>query len=131
MNADFYIGLGDNAHWLGSIADQGGPSEIGVHYDLFNVSGDVEDYTEDDFRRAVAGILADAKADDAGFSAADGDDWPWDYPTSARTDYTYAWNNGCIHVFDEGYMVAQHYPNGARKPSVFPKQKIHAWQEGP
>lgn len=123
MKADFYIGLGDNARWLGSIATDGGPAEVGRVHDLFNTSGDVADYTEDSFTDAVARIVRDVDADDdskrQGWLAADDDVWPWPYPSSTLTDYTYAWNNGCIHVFEEGYMVAQHYPNGARRPSAF------------
>lgn len=130
VNADFYVGLGKTARWLGSIADGGAPGDITADYDLFNISADVDPYTEDDFRDMVASIIADAKADDAGFDPADG--WPWEHRSSTGTDFTYAFNNGCIHVFENGYMVAQHYPNGARRQSEFPEHltPVAAFPEG-
>jgi len=121
MKADFYIGLGETARWLGSIGEGGEPARM-EQYDLFNTGSSVEDYTEQSFIDAVRVIVGDAQDDDVPCSvwADRAGEWPHDHNTSADTDYTYAFNNGCIHVFEEGYMVAQHYPNGARRPSVFP-----------
>lgn len=119
MKADFYIGLGEDARWLGSISDHGAPCDVDNGYDLFNTSGANDDYDERSFADAVSSIVAA----DGGHWAESGASWPWVYPTSTGTDYTYAWNNGCIHVFERGYMVAQHYPNGARRASTFPLMK--------
>lgn len=120
MKADFYIGLGQDARWLGSIRDGGHPAVVAKDHDLFNMDGNVEDYDEDTFVELVNAILADVP-DHVPVARADRNDlWPWTYDTSVGTAFTYAWNNGCIHVFEHGYMVAQHYPNGARRPSVFP-----------
>jgi hypothetical protein len=121
MRADFYVGLGDNARWLGSIANGGNPAAVGATHDLFNLDGDQNDYSEKTFVGLVESIITDRH--DQGYTvrlASSGGEWPWDYDRSTGTDYTYAWNNGCIHVFEYGFMIAQHYPNGARKPSTFP-----------
>lgn len=123
MKADFYIGLGEDARWLASIGDGGHPSEITREHDLFNLDGDISDYTEDTFLRMVESIVDDAPDHVVTRWAYRGDTWPHNYDTSAGTAFTYAWNNGCIHVFEKGYMVAQHYPNGARRPSVFPQMR--------
>lgn len=126
MRADFYVGLGENARWLGSIADGGHPAVMTAQHDLFNLDGNESDYAETTFVGMAESIVNDAH--DAGVPvrwAALGAEWPWDYDTSVGTQYTYAWNNGCIHVFEYGYMIAQHYPNGARRPSVFPSMVRH------
>jgi hypothetical protein len=120
MKADFYIGLGENARWLGSIGDGGHPAVVTREHDLFNLDGNIDDYTEDTFVAMVESILDDAPNHVLVARPSVGGTWPWDHNTSAGTAFAYAWNNGCIHVFEEGYMVAQHYPNGARRPSVFP-----------
>jgi hypothetical protein len=120
MRADFYIGLGAEAEWLGSMGDGGHPSEVTSVHDLFNLNGDVDDYTEDTFRQMVESILDDTPDYVLVSRASTGGWWPWGYDTSVGTPFAYAWNNGCIHVFENGYMVAQHYPNGARRPSTFP-----------
>lgn len=121
MKADFYIGLGEQAQWLGTVGEGGEPARM-EQYDLFNTGSSVREYTEDTWREAVQVIIGDAKDDGIPGCAwaNDGDSWPHDHNTSVDTDNAYAFNNGCIHVFEEGYMVAQHYPNGARRPSTFP-----------
>lgn len=122
MKADFYIGLGDDARWIATIYGGGHPLEVARVHDLFNSSGDIDDYTEQTYYQMVGSIVEDAHDRDESVRwAENGDQWPHEHQTSAGTDYAYAWNNGCIHVFDLGYMVAQHYPNGARRPSVFPQ----------
>jgi len=124
MDADFYIGLGANAVWLGGVEGAGDPAAVAT-FDLFNdhQGGSRDSYDESDFRAVVAEIIQSHQAladrDVDGWTDTDG--WPWKHDDSSDTDYTYAWNNGCIHVFDQGYLIAQHYPNGARKRSEFPR----------
>jgi hypothetical protein len=128
MKADFYIGLGENARWLGSIGDYGHPGQLAAEVDLFNINNinsEFEDYTEDTFVQLVEEIMDELPEHVIMSRASTGGTWPWDHNTSAQTRFTYAFNNGCIHVFEEGYMVAQHYPNGARKPSAFPSMVRH------
>jgi len=119
MKADFYIGLGDNARWLGTVLTHGAPSQLDQEVDLFNNGATQEtDYTQETFIERAKNAVDSNEPD--GAWADDGDTWPHDHNTSVGTDFAYAWNNGCIHVFEEGYMVAQYYPNGARRPSAFP-----------
>jgi hypothetical protein len=124
MKADFYVGLGAQARWLGSTQVNGAPAELDQLVDLFNNGATQEsDYTEDTFvQRAFLAVNAAKTLGDGQLGAWSdiGDTWPHDHDTSVGTDFAYAWNNGCIHVFEEGYMVAQYYPNGARRPSTFP-----------
>jgi len=126
-HADFYIGLGKTAKWIGSVEGCGAPGDVTANWDLLNEAGAIDDYTETDFRDMVRHIITDARADNAGYRPEDGDEWPWRHLSSAETDYAYAYNNGCIHVFERGYMVAQHYPNGARRKSEFPERPWGSW----
>lgn len=81
--ADFYIGVGKEAEWLGSIAWDGNPESVapGLHLDV------VPDIASDaDWRETVAAFLAsrdDATLPDRG--------WPWPWDDSGTTDYTYTW----------------------------------------
>lgn len=82
--ADFYVGRGDAAEWLGSIAWDGYPDGISdTVLDAMN---------EQDFRDAVESFLTsrnDATKPDMG--------WPWPWDTSATTDYAYAFD-GVVHA---------------------------------
>lgn len=126
-SADFYIGLGRDAEWLGSLEADGTAAEMD-EYNLFG-PGDPDDdlFTEDTFRRIVWDVLAEARGENRGHMRASGDAWPWEYPdSSSGTDMVYVFNNGSIHVFerngDDGlFQIALHYPNGTRKPAVFPR----------
>lgn len=81
--ADFYMGRGLGAEWLGSIAWDGLPT--GLPPDLRAID------KEDDWREEVTlfiegrddGVLADAG-------------WPWTWDTSHGTKYTYAFDRGHV-----------------------------------
>lgn len=78
--ADFYVGTGADAEWIGSVAWNGG--EWTDHRcDLANAD------SEQSFRDTVGTILGsrdDATTPDMG--------WPWPWNNSATTDYTYWWD---------------------------------------
>jgi hypothetical protein len=129
--ADFYVGLGDDAEWIGSLGDLGTPS----HQDRFGlfgppVTGDA--YTEASFRDIVGSIVGAAIEDGYGWDASYG--WPWGHPDSNGTDYAYAYVNGTIHVFEKGFnaqenvhgafLITLHYPNATRKPGRFPTMGV-------
>ena len=81
--ADFYVGRGKEAEWLGSIAFDGYPSG--------QPSSVVSCLSEKDFRERVAAIIA---ARDSGTRPDQG--WPWPWTDSRRTDYAYAFDEGVV-----------------------------------
>ena len=90
--ADFYLGRGAGAIWLGSIAWDGYPSGI--------PNAVKEARTAENWDRAVAEFLS--TREDATFPAAG---WPWPWPDSRTTDYAYAWAGGP----DGGRVYASHF----------------------
>lgn len=127
--ADFYLGTGPDAQYLGSLLDGGSPADMD-ELDLFGPA-EGEPYTDDTFGRIVWDALANARLEDStGAAHAEaGDPWPYDYPDSSGTDYVYAVVKGAVHVFrkieDEHgrpgqFLAAVHYPNGARRSTEFP-----------
>ncbi len=87
--ADFYLGRGENAAWIGSIAWDGYP-------DGFKDTGIMEADTETRFVDAVKAI---SKTRDDWTSPDQG--WPWPWKDSQTTDYAYA--------FDDGKVWCSHY----------------------
>jgi hypothetical protein len=86
--ADFYIGRGETAEWVGSIAWDGYPDGIDAPV--------IEATTPDGFRNALANFAAtrdDWTAPEMG--------WPWPWKTSSTTDYAYALDEG--KVWASGY----------------------------
>jgi hypothetical protein len=84
--ADFYVGRGPEAKWLGSVAWDGYPEDI-----LHDSSDEMlaEAHTELDFTAGVA-VIASNRDD---FTRPE-QGWPWPWGTSSTTDYAYAWDNG-------------------------------------
>lgn len=75
--ADFYVGRGEKAEWLGSIAWDGYPD--GIPKQILNCTGEAA------FRHAVDEFM---KGRDDRSLPADG--WPWPWDNSRTTDYAYA-----------------------------------------
>lgn len=90
--ADFYIGRGEDAEWLGSIAWDGYPK--GTPAPLLVAKNEKE------FREAVATI---ASTEDDFTSPEDG--WPWPWEDSNITDYAYTFDGG------EVYYTVDYRPN--------------------
>lgn len=87
--ADFYVGDGPSAEWLGSIAFDGYPSGI---------EGDVlTSPSEQDFRSRVADMIASKSH---GTKPSQG--WPWPWTDSNTTDYAYSWLDGQIKASSFG-----------------------------
>lgn len=83
--ADFYVGRGESAEWLGSIAWDGYPKGI--------ADAVLGAKSEQDFRTAVEQFMAgreDATTPDMG--------WPWPWETSHVTDYAYAFGGDAVHA---------------------------------
>lgn len=87
--ADFYVGTGAKAEWIGSMAwdgyPDGRPSEV------------IKATTAEDFRREV-GVLSlneDFTTPEQG--------WPWPWKNSHLTDYSYAYEDGKVWATCFGY----------------------------
>ena len=83
--ADFYIGRGKSAEWLGSIRWDGYPSDIAPE-----VLGAT---SEADYRAAVSTFFSKRK--DVTLPE---DGWPWPWEGSRTTDYAYAFDGGAVHA---------------------------------
>jgi len=83
--ADFYVGTGPKAEWLGSVAWDG--------YAWADEKGSpiAKARTEPAFRKAVAELLA--RREDATLPK---DGWPWPWEDSRTTDYTYYFSRGRV-----------------------------------
>lgn len=77
--ADFYIGRGKQAEWMGSIAWDGYPS--GIDKKL------LKSKTEDDFKNNLESFFAERE--DVSRPA---DGWPWPWDDSGTTDFSYAFD---------------------------------------
>ena len=87
--ADFYVGRGVEAEWLGSIAWVGHPHSI----DPMILAA----RTESQYRRHVRAFL---KRDDATLPK---QGWPWPWEDSRTTDYAYAFDGGAVFAACLGY----------------------------
>lgn len=86
--ADFYIGRGIEAKWLGSIAWDGSPD--GMSKVFLNAKSETKFLVEikklskrDDWTKPEMG-------------------WPWPWETSHTTDYAYAYDNGTVYASNYG-----------------------------
>lgn len=121
-NADFYLGIGKYARYLGSIPHDGDIATLDDEYDLFgfDISESPHElrgerplrYTETDYLAKVDNIIA---------TGGGTREWPHRaYPDSRGTRYAYAWNNGTITVWVYGRQIMLSYPNLSRSEAVFP-----------
>lgn len=117
--ADFYVGRGVTAEWLGSITWDGHPTSI-AHEIL-------EAQSEEAFRTAVETSFASR-----GDVTRPADGWPWPWEDSRMTDYAYAFDEKVwISRFGRDWYAAEDgppeghndQPSGAHdrtKDSMFP-----------
>lgn len=93
--ADFYVGRGEQAEWLGSIAWDGYPDGV--------VEAVLKATNAETYRDEVARFLAshtDATLPDQG--------WPWPWEDSQLTDYSYAFDGERVWMspFGHGWQPA-------------------------
>lgn len=81
--ADFYVGRGESAEWLGSIAWDGNPN--GIDDAVLRAA------TEEIYRETVAAFL---KRDDGTLPEMG---WPWPWNDSGTTDYAYAFEGSRVY----------------------------------
>jgi hypothetical protein len=87
--ADFYIGRGPQAQWVGSIAWDGDPSGID--------DGVLQATTEQEYAEALQAFFTgrdDVSGPDHG--------WPWPWDDSSASDYAYAFDGGVVWVSNFG-----------------------------
>lgn len=115
--ADFYIGTGSNAEWLGSIAFDGyridEMKEKDASRRLDNSACWKIKIASDDagYRAAVSELLAlndDATLPEQG--------WPWPWEDSKTTDYAYAFVDGVCKAFKWG--EGAEWPNMTERSNV-------------
>lgn len=124
--ANFYVGRGSEAEWLGSIAWDGYPDGV---FDANRPSALPMKASEDEWRSAVAEFLAqreDGTLPEHG--------WPWPWDDSGTTDYAYALDDGVVYASGFGYgwfAVAEGEPRdedderdrSGGKTAVFPDMR--------
>lgn len=120
--ADFYVGRGTEAEWLGSIAWDGYPDGVftGKREDREYLPSSIDD--EAWWRTAVAEFLS--RRDDATLPE---QGWPWPWDDSNTTDYAYAFDAGQVwghayswFVLSDGEPDDDEVPIGVGSPSTFP-----------
>lgn len=118
-NADFYLGRGPTARWLGSIDDFGTPDEIAGENLFREPRGR---YTEQSYLDRVEQILilAGQGAHHPLSPWPDLRAWPHEYETSQHTDYAFCYTKNAIWVLQRGRLLATHHPNGASALEHFP-----------
>lgn len=107
--ADFYVGRGELAEWLGSIGMDGYPDGWPSDPAFGPI---IAIRTEALFREMVAGMLA---ACGSGTVPAQG--WPWPWTSSRRTDYAYAFDEGRVWVacWGRGWDAADVEPRASEE----------------
>ena len=88
--ADFYVGRGEGAEWLGSIAWDGNPA--GIDESVLTATDEIT------YREAVADFLT--SVDDATLPEMG---WPWPWDDSRTTDYAYAFDGGHVQASSFGH----------------------------
>lgn len=119
--ADFYVGRGTDAEWLGSIAWDGYPDGVfnGTREDKEYLPSSIDD--EQWWRTAVAEWLS--QRDDRTLPE---QGWPWPWDDSNTTDYAYAfdagkvWGNGFGHGW---FVVAEGEPRDDKGERTAPDEK--------
>jgi len=81
--ADFYVGTGLDARWIGSLISDGYPVDGYIPAEVFLQVNKIM------FEEMVLDILREKRKKDRGVVADDGDPWPWLLIDSQITDYTY------------------------------------------
>ena len=116
--ADFYIGRGEKAEWLGSIAYDGYPDG--------QVS--MKAFAKVKTVKAMRALVASVKARANDFTDPS-QGWPWPWEDSQTTDYAYAFDKGKVwgsgfggKWFDAGKPEPEN-EDGSDKSALFPNMK--------
>lgn len=99
--ADFYVGRGPDASYLGTRELDGEPEEV-CPFTVFQ-SRSSDEYTQDRYAQTVTQLI-------------DTTTWPHQHDDSTSTEWTYCWDNGTVYVYHFGVEAAQIRAN------------THSWQ---
>lgn len=114
--ADFYIGEGESAEWLGSVGWDG------YEWHERRPNALMLGSTEEHFRECVRNIAQER--DD--FTSPD-QGWPWPWDGSQTTDYAYCWTPEGVKVFVFGELLVDGDQFDGDKPkAIFPNMKDRA-----
>ena len=119
--AAFYVGSGASARPVAWVSDYASPGQLN-DWPFLGVQDD--SYGEAAYRRDVRELMHSTRA---GMHA----EWVLPRAQEARertmaaigdrdTRWQYAYVSGAVHVFCEGYLMAQVFPHGARKYTPLP-----------
>lgn len=116
--ADFYLGRGETAEWLGSIAWDGDPG--GLDSEILKAT------TKEEFLRLLKEDIS--KRDD--FTKPE-DGWPWPWDDSHTTDYAYAFEDGKVWAHNHAWFDPlvekdeddDNYDTSESVKAVFPNMK--------
>ena len=92
--ADFYIGVGEQAEWVGSVAWDG------YEWDEDRETPIAKATTEDEYRKAVEAVLSTRR--DATRPA---QGWPWPWEDSTLTDYAYCFEDNRVVAYCGGGQI--------------------------
>ena len=81
--ADFYVGKGESAEWIGSIAWDGYPDGIDRHVFAVVIEAQYREAITEFFTTCDSATLPDKG-------------WPWPWTDSRTTDYAYAFDDGRV-----------------------------------
>jgi len=91
--ADFYLGRGPSAEYLGTRTDNGGPEHIELWGRFQSLTE--EPVTDDEFRDEVGELINFTR-------------WPWtSHATSADTPWAYMFDRGTLYVYRYGVELAR------------------------
>ena len=93
--ADFYIGKGKNAEWIGSVAWDG--YQWGERIESNDNDEITAATTDQEYREAVTNVV---EGRDDGTTAEMG--WPWPWDNSCTTDCAYCFVDGKVEAFSWG-----------------------------
>jgi len=108
--ADFYVGHGKQAEWIGSVAYDG------YMYAEESNNSIIESKTEEEFRKNVLDML-NSRRD----STLPVNGWPWCWETSKLTDYVYWFENGKVNYTND---PDDNWPNMKEKQNVRLNEQI-------
>ena len=94
--ADFYVGTGKSAEWIGSVSWDGYEWHENPEHPIMQATD------EDSYRAKVAKEFAgrdDSTTPDKG--------WPWPWADSCTTDYSYCFENGKVTAYSWGAPILE------------------------